>query len=64
MTNLYSSSYDLICMLKPECPKITIPRVITLPHFPLHLSTYRYNLTDDVNEVVQLMYATPDKYKV
>ena len=26
--------------------------------------TYRYDLTDDVNEAVQLMYTTPYKYTV
>ena len=29
---------------------------------PPHL--YRYDLTDDVNEAVQLMYTTPYKYTV
>ena len=26
--------------------------------------TYRYDLTDDVNEAIQLMYTTPYKYPV
>ena len=29
-----------------------------------HTSTYRCDLTDDVNEAVQLMYTAPYKYKV
>ena len=33
--NFCSLSNDVICMLKPVGPKITLPRVITLPHFPL-----------------------------
>ena len=33
MTNFCSLSNDVICILKPVGPKITLPRVITLPHF-------------------------------
>ena len=32
------------------------------PPPPIH--TYKYDLTDDVNEVVQLMYRTSYKYAV
>ena len=31
------------------------------PILPSPPHTYRYDLTDDVNEAVQLMYTTPDK---
>ena len=34
----------------------------THPHTHAHTSTYRYDLIDDVNEVVQLTYTTPYKY--
>ena len=37
MTNFSSLSNDDICILKLVGPKITLPRVITLPYFPLHV---------------------------
>ena len=39
-TNFRSISNDVICILKQVGPKITLPRVITLPHFPLHRYVY------------------------
>ena len=36
----------------------------TKTHTHTYTSTYRYCLTDHVNEDVQLMYTMPDKYKV
>ena len=37
-TNFCYLSNDAICLLKPVDRELTLPRVITLPHFPL----YRY----------------------
>ena len=36
-TNCYYLSNDVFCILKYVNRKITLPRVITLPHFPLIL---------------------------
>ena len=39
-TNFYYLATEVICILKPVDQKVILPRVITLPHFPLHVCMY------------------------
>ena len=45
-------SYDVICILKPVDRNITLPRVITLPHFPLLDFIFPHGLGQSYNKNV------------